>query len=278
MSIPCLHLCSLRALPGIFYRPFLLVHGTEVFEVVLSSVSLVAMAWKTIVGALSRISAGSATNVWGVNAAGTVFRYTGDDGNPWVGIPGVVLTDIGAAADGTVWGVDANADGQIFRYTGNKGDPNHWVNIKGSLTRISVGSVSNVWGVNAVGNIFRYTGFDSNPWASVPGTLSDIGAGADGTVWGVNSSGQIYRYTGDQGDPNHWVNIPGATLSAISAGVRTNVWGVNASNAEAVYTYLNDDKNPWLKIDGSLADIGTGADGVVWGVDTASAIYRWDRR
>ena len=101
-----------------------------------------------------------------------------------------------------------NPSGQIFRYSGDLGDPNYWVNIKGSLKRISAGSRSNVWGVNAVGSIFRYTGDDNNPWINIPGTLTDIGAAADGTVWGVNASGQVFRYTGDQGDPNHWVNIP----------------------------------------------------------------------
>ncbi|KAJ7245728.1 hypothetical protein C8J57DRAFT_1678972 [Mycena rebaudengoi] len=53
--------------------------------------------------------------------AGNIYRYTGDDSRPWVRIPGA-LTDIGAAADGTVWGVNANND--IFRYTG---DSNYWI-------------------------------------------------------------------------------------------------------------------------------------------------------
>ncbi|MFI0228218.1 tectonin domain-containing protein [Streptomyces sp. NPDC017086] len=72
-----------------------------------------------------------------------------------------------------------------------------WKQISGALVRIAVGSRTNVWGVNAGGNIYRYTGNDASPWVQVPGALSDIGAGADGTVWGVNSAGNIYRYTGD---------------------------------------------------------------------------------
>lgn len=70
-----------------------------------------------------------------------------------------------------------------------------WVQIPGALTRISAGSSTNVWGVNAAGNIFRYTGNDANPWVQIPGALSDIGVGADGTVWGVNAAGNIFRYT-----------------------------------------------------------------------------------
>ncbi|MFD8383909.1 tectonin domain-containing protein [Streptomyces sp. NPDC059679] len=37
----------------------------------------------------------------------------------------------------------------------------------------------------------------ANPWINIRGSLSDIGAAADGTVWGVNAAGAIYRYTGD---------------------------------------------------------------------------------
>ncbi|MGW2849620.1 tectonin domain-containing protein [Streptomyces sp. NPDC001274] len=73
-----------------------------------------------------------------------------------------------------------------------------WKQISGALVRISAGSRANVWGVNAGGNIYRYTNNDANPWVQIPGALTDIGAAADGTVWGVNSAGNIYRYTGDQ--------------------------------------------------------------------------------
>ncbi|MFC8710843.1 tectonin domain-containing protein [Streptomyces sp. NPDC057197] len=44
--------------------------------------------WKQISGTLTRIAVGSRTNVWGVNAGGNVYRYTNNDANPWVQIPG----------------------------------------------------------------------------------------------------------------------------------------------------------------------------------------------
>ena len=74
------------------------------------------VSFKQIPGALSTISAGSRTDVWGVNPAGDIFRYTGDDASPFVQIPGG-LSDISAAADGTVWGV--NPAGDIFRHMGD---------------------------------------------------------------------------------------------------------------------------------------------------------------
>ena len=70
--------------------------------------------WTQIAGALKEISAGSVANVWGVNAANNIFRYTGNDNSPWIEIPGALI-DVTAAADGTVWGV--NAAGNIFRYS-----------------------------------------------------------------------------------------------------------------------------------------------------------------
>lgn len=63
----------------------------------------------------------------------------------------------------------------------------------GSLSRISVGSVTHVWGVNSAGNVFGYTGNDNSPWLQFPGSLSDIAVGADGTAWGVNSDGAVFR-------------------------------------------------------------------------------------
>ncbi|OQD56749.1 hypothetical protein BM536_007140 [Streptomyces phaeoluteigriseus] len=51
-----------------------------------------------------------------------IYRYTNHDTNPWIKIPGGLsdnipggLSDIGAAADGAVWGVDPA--GKIYKYT-----------------------------------------------------------------------------------------------------------------------------------------------------------------
>nr|WP_275126142.1 tectonin domain-containing protein [Streptomyces sp. SID7805] len=86
--------------------------------------------WLQVSGGLTTISVGSRTHVWGVNSLGQIYRiyrYTGDQGpTPWVNISGGLTrisvpgkaVDIGVAADGTVWHV--NADGGIYRYTGDQ--------------------------------------------------------------------------------------------------------------------------------------------------------------
>ncbi|MFE5887291.1 tectonin domain-containing protein, partial [Streptomyces hydrogenans] len=57
---------------------------------------------------------------------------------------------------------------------GNKVDMAHWKKIAGGLVKISAGSRSNVWGVNANGQIYRFTNDDATPWHGVPGGLTDI--------------------------------------------------------------------------------------------------------
>jgi virginiamycin B lyase len=62
--------------------------------------------WKKVSGSLVAISAGSRTDVWGIDPAGSIYRYTNYDANPWIKIDGGA-TDVGAAADGTVWHVNS---------------------------------------------------------------------------------------------------------------------------------------------------------------------------
>ncbi|MEU5646847.1 protein kinase domain-containing protein [Streptomyces milbemycinicus] len=49
----------------------------------------------------------------------------------------------------------------------------HWGHIPGKLARISVGSRTNVWGVNDTGEVWRYTNHDANPWLQIPGELKE---------------------------------------------------------------------------------------------------------
>ncbi|MEV8628116.1 tectonin domain-containing protein [Streptomyces sp. NBC_01268] len=55
--------------------------------------------------------------MWGINPDGGIYRFTNDDATPWHNVPGGP-TDFSAAADGTVWGVNANHE--IFRYIGDQ--------------------------------------------------------------------------------------------------------------------------------------------------------------
>jgi virginiamycin B lyase len=180
---------------------------------------------------MTQVSAGSPSNIWGVDAAHNIYQYTGS-GTNWTKIPGG-LSQVSAAADGTVWGL--NSAGNIYRYGGN----NTWVMIPGGLSQISVGSASLIWGVNSAGNIEKYTG---SGWTQIAGDLSQVSVAADGTVWGLNSGGTISRYGGN----NTWTQMPGNTSCGASAtenGLFTQVTGATSTFIRAldpaghVYTY-----------------------------------------
>jgi uncharacterized repeat protein (TIGR03803 family) len=81
-------------------------------------------------------------NVWGINAAGQVFRYDSQL-QSWDSVPGI-LTSLAVAFDGTVWGV--NSAQQVWRYNVQT---QGWDSIAGQMSQISVGADAVVWGVNA---------------------------------------------------------------------------------------------------------------------------------
>lgn len=143
----------------------------------------------------------------------------------WVRMPGA-LTLVSAAADGEVWGVNANHE--VYRWTGST-----WImpNPAARLRKISAGSRSNIWGVASDGQVWKYNGSD---WyrPSLEARLSQISAANDGTVWGVagalgafgETSGPVFKWTGSAFAPA----APGALLSQVSVGSSGNIWGVAA--------------------------------------------------
>jgi hypothetical protein len=85
--------------------------------------------WKTIPGSLEQIAVGSASEVWGINASGAIYKYSGNDSDPWIQISGVLykysdggwteetaeLEQISVGSDGTVWGIAKNPDPNLDR-------------------------------------------------------------------------------------------------------------------------------------------------------------------
>src|SRR5262245_34824111 len=110
----------------------------------------VVMAAVTMVGILlaGSLHAQNAGEMWGVNSANEIFRWTGQG---WEHIPGQ-LKYVSIGTDGAVWGV--NTEDQIFRWTGSgfKHVPN------GALKQIAVGTGVDIWGVNANDEVFRSSG------------------------------------------------------------------------------------------------------------------------
>ena len=137
-----------------------------------------------------------------------------------------------------------------------------WTQMPGSLAQVSVGSATQMWGVQANQQIWRWNG---SGWTQIPGYLVCVSVGSDATVWGVNANQQIYRRDGDD-----WTLIPG-TLVQISVGSATNVWGVNAS--DRVYRWNGSD---WDQVADGLMYVSAAADGSVWGVKRTGQVWRRD--
>ena len=170
--------------------------------------------WQSAPGKLKQVSAGSLDRVWGVGPEGGVstFRNGG-----WEPIPGA-MSCVSVAGDGTVFGV--NSEGIVSRRDGDTWTPIPVDKLSEKLSQISAVSATEMWGVSADSDIYRWKEGD---WASIPGELSYVSAAA-GTVWGVNSGGKVVRR-----DDDAWTPIPGpgaGTLTRISVGSASKVYGV----------------------------------------------------
>jgi len=99
------------------------------------------------VALVAQVSGKSATDIWGVDSGTHIWHY---NGTSWTEISGGLIW-VSEAADGTVEGVAA--DDRVWLYTGSGSLP--WTERPGPLTQLSVGSISNMWGVNSSTNIYQ---------------------------------------------------------------------------------------------------------------------------
>ena len=97
------------------------------------------------------------------------------------------FASVSVAADGTVWALQPNDT--IWRWNGSKLDA-----VAGSLRWISVGSASNVWGVNSSGLVYKLnaaTGGWETPTV-LSGTFKGVATASDGTTLLLRSDGALW--------------------------------------------------------------------------------------
>jgi hypothetical protein len=183
------------------------------------------------------------------------------------------LSNVSAAADGTVWG--ANKAGELYRYVRHDDGSYHWEEPKArnhviDISVVAVGSAKNIWVVDKQGQACKYGG-ESVVWQDVPSNLSWISAAADGTVWGVARvpSGNVCRYVGGR---DIWEYLPGTfNLTIVAVGSAKNIWGLDKDGK--IYRYVGGSK--WDPVPGSLSNISVAADETVWGVNKDGYIYKY---
>ncbi len=137
------------------------------------------------------------------------------------------------------------------------------------LTDVAVGNRMAVWGLDAIGNVFRLDA-GHNAFVQIPGSLATISVAPDATTWGINSDGDVYRYDGKSA----FHNVPG-TLSTVSVGNSLSVWGLNKRGDIYRFDFA---RGRFLNVPGTLSNLSVGANGKVWGVNESGDVYRYDRR
>ena len=244
-------------------------------------------AWNTTSSSdgVTHVFVGSATNVWGIAnyqglngkfSDGPVDQWDIQSGS-WVST-GIMLSQIAAGADGSVWGVDTQ--NRVFHYTGPTQPSNTLRPIPGSFQKIAVGADGTAWAVDANNLIY---GFDrqTQRFQIVPGELAQVSVGFAGYVWGVNAAGQIW--VRDQNGPDSWTNIAGE-LTQIAAAPSGSVFGINAQDQTYRYDFTGwrNSVPPffsltgWINIPGALMQLSTGVDGTTWGINQQQQIYKYD--
>lgn len=105
-----------------------------------------------------QISAGSATNVWGINPGGDVIRYSTTTGSQrWDVVPGGPLKQVSVASDGEVWAVNGTND--LLRLNANGG----WDQQGQKVAQVSVGPLINAPSLTYAGKV----------WLTAPLTVNE---------------------------------------------------------------------------------------------------------
>jgi hypothetical protein len=111
---------------------------------------------------LTKIAAGGRTpggapglesSVWAISTAeatgDNVYRYVGGDSVTWALVPGVHLTSISVAGDGSVVGLDSSEKIWAYNFAGDR-----WVQIEGQATAVAAASHGLIWAVS--GGVVQY--------------------------------------------------------------------------------------------------------------------------
>ena len=134
-------------------------------------------------GFLSSLAVGGG-DMWGINANGRIFRFDFTTGG-FVQLPGI-LTQVAVGPNG-FWGL---LNTQIYQFYDNIQD---FGQLSGILSEIRAGG-NGVWGLNASGSIFRLDS-SSLTFVQIPGTLARLSVGSGAGVWGINGGKEAYAFT-----------------------------------------------------------------------------------
>jgi Tectonin domain len=180
-------------------------------------------------GNLVQVSAGSETEIWGVNAAHAVFRWTG---TTWQTMPGSYQQVVVAKGGGLVMGIEWAEPKRVTRW-----DPatNAWIPLVNAprLVELALGSPNHVYGITAAGEIHKLKRPEWTQWARLKGALKHITVSQDGTVGGLGTDGKAFCRT--DADVVAEINTPTITptWTPIDLPPNTQVVYIDLKNAGA---------------------------------------------
>jgi hypothetical protein len=142
-----------------------------------------------------------------------------------------------------------------------------WVNISGTLSKISCATSTEVAGLDAQNNVYRLN-TTVLAWDTIPASaLKEISVTSNGTIWGVGPTinptfnSNVYRFSN-----NSW-SLPnnGAILAKISMQSDSLGYGVNPNFTDNVYRFNG---SIWSLVSGSgsLKEISVGKTNSPWGI------------
>jgi chitinase len=141
------------------------------------------IAWSRAPGVLlasMALNPASDTSLWGINGAGKVYAYSGGS---WVPRGGS-FSHLAVSAS-TVAAL--NAQGDVYQWNGAS-----WQKEPGLYSQVAVTESGDLWAITTTGHVWELTA-GSSTWSPITGkTLREIGFGSN--LWGLNALGEIYEY------------------------------------------------------------------------------------
>lgn len=159
------------------------------------------------------------------------------------------IVQVSSSGSGTLMAIDQAEN--IYLWGGKQ-----WSVIEGKLTQISVGSKTEIWGVNSRNEVFR---LGANGWQRMPGLLKSIFVAKGGSMTvGIDLNSQPVQWNG-----SGWVGFKNApAMVQIVAAPPSKIIGINSK----FETYCLKSDGRWLRLRGAFKKISIGEDGSIAGI------------
>jgi hypothetical protein len=193
--------------------------------------------------------------------AAVVWMTTGLSGQTGKSYEGVFesLTQVSSDGEGVMVGL--NAKGKVFAWNGAE-----WKQIAGELAQVSIGSKTEIWGVNADHVVWR---LGDTAWERKPGLMKHVAVAKGGAaVVAVDLNGKAMSWNFGA---NAWQPFPSSpVLKQIAIGKTSRIYGIGENGEIAAWRPATQ---TWVRIKGSLQSISVGLDGTIGGVGAGNKAW-----